>query len=352
MLLPARITSFVPTVEQLPLAPAVVLVAAALAGLFVVLIAFPAELFNSTLESNEEEVAAVLAGLSGLTWLSRRTAAVTRWLGVARGAGRPPMSSRSAFGAFVVLGTALTLVLAGNESAGGNWPAQLAGLMIAIAVVTVIAEVPEELMSRRFSGVGGRFHLLPAAVAIAIVCTLVSRVLQLQPAYMYGLFAGFVATGARTLTRRQEGQAVLASISVVSVAGLAAWLIWTPVHRAAYSGQPGWGAVLGDSVLFWIFVLCAEGLVFALIPLRFLDGAVLRSWRLVAWLLPQVSSAAFFLYVFVLQGESPVPNNLGLLLRAVAFFVLFGLVSIAFWAYFRWEGRPTRPREVLAQDLG
>ena len=152
------------------------------------------------------------------------------------------MRSGTAFGLFVVLGTSLTLVLAGDESAGGNWPAQLAGLMLAIAIATVIAELPEELTARRFSGVGGKFQILPVAVAVAVVCTLVSRVLHLQPAYMYGLFAGFAAVGARTLTKRQEGQAVLASISAVSVAGLLAWLVWTPVHEAAYSGTPGWGA--------------------------------------------------------------------------------------------------------------
>ena len=260
------------------------------------------------------------------------------------------MTSPVAFAAFVLLGTALTLVLAGNEDAGGNWPAQLAGLMVAIAVVTLLAEVPEEFTARRFSGISGRFQVLPVAVGVAVVCTLISRLLGLQPAYLYGLFAGFAATGARNLTRRQEGQAALAGIVVVSVAGLLAWLTWTPVHRAAYDGDPTWGAVLADSTLFWIFVLCTEGLVFALIPLRFLDGAVLRSWRLVAWLLPQVLSAAFFLYVFVLHGQSPVPGGISLLLRAIGFFVLFGAVSVAFWAYFHWEARPTRLPEGETAD--
>ena len=66
---------------------------------------------------------------------------------------------------------------------------------------------------------------------------------------------------------------------------------------------------------------------------------------MIAWLLPQVASAAFFLYVFVLHGESPVPDAIGLLVRALAFFVFFGALSVAFYAYFRWEGRPTRPAE-------
>ena len=241
-------------------------------------------------------------------------------------------------GAFVLLGTALTLVLAGNDYiAGGNSQAQLAGLMIAIAVVTLIAELPRNgrppvhQRRRALRGAAGgdrrRHRLHPDLAAAAPAARL-----PLRP--------------IRRLHRQPPadpppgGQAVLASIMVVSGAGLLAWLAWTPVHPA-YDGNPTWGAVLGDSVLFWIFALCAEGLVFALIPLRFLDGAVLRSGlgRLAGAAGPL---AAFFLYVFVLHGQSPVPGGVSLVLRAIAFFLLFGVVSVAFWAYFHWGG-PSHP---------
>ena len=69
-----------------------------------------------------------------------------------------------------------------------------------------------------------------------------------------------------------------------------------------------------------------------------------------AWLLPQVLSAGFFLYVFVLHGQSPVPGGVGLVLRAIAFFLFFGAVSVAFWAYFHWDARPTRLRATETAD--
>lgn len=326
---PARITDTVPTAAQIGLSPQLVALAVGMATALVLLVAFPAELFNSTLEEHEAEVSALLTG---------SVAALRRLVPA-----RVSMSGSEAvtLALFVTVGTVLTILLSGAEAAGGNWPAQIVGLLVAIPVVTMVAEWPQERAARRLTGVKGRIRVIPAAIVAAVVSATVSRLLHLQPAYLYGLFAGYAAAKPRPMTAQQEGRSVLQAVGVVAGFGILCWLVWTPFHARAYAGDPSWFAVLADAVLFWCFVLSIEGLVFALIPLRFLDGHLLRSWRLVAWLVPQVLIGAFFLYVFVLHGTRGDVGP-GAIVRALLFFAIFGLVSVAVWAYFRWDGRPSR----------
>ncbi|MFI7588268.1 FGLLP motif-containing membrane protein [Spongisporangium articulatum] len=341
---PARVTASVPTAQEAGFAPKIALLALALAALFVVLVAFPAELFNNTVESNAEEIRAMLgvaAGWLGLRGMARAGESVAHRVGTRGGQ----------FIGFVVVGTLLTAVLAGNESADGNWPAQIVGLLIAIAVVTLIAELPEEIVTRRVTGVPATLKMVPVAVVVAVVCTLLSRLLGLEPSYLYGLFAGFATLAAREMTPRQEGRAVLASVVAVGVFGVACYFLWGPVHAAAYAGDPTWPEVLLDTVLFWCFALSTEGLVFALVPLSFLDGATLRAWHWAAWFVPQALAAAFFIYLFVLKGSNAGQLGADAVIRAVAFFAVFGLLSVGVWLYFRWTGRPTHALAAESQAV-
>ena len=286
------------------------------------LVAFPAELFNKSYEENQVEIGAVAARLGWPTGAFGRAAGLV---------------------VFTFLGALLMLALAGTEGAAGNPVAQCVALLVALPLVTFAYALPAELLARRRSGVRGLLRVLPGALLVAVSCTALSRLLRLEPPYLYGLFAGFVAVRSRVLAARHQGRAVLAGTATLFLVGTLAWLAWRPVYPIAHGPGRDWPAVLLDAALFWVVVLAAETLVFALAPVRFLDGALLRRWRLAAWLLPQAGAALAFAYVLVLRGTLSPPGGGGAaVLRALLFFLAFGAASVAFWGYFQWPGRPSR----------
>lgn len=324
---PIRRSALVPTAFDLPGSAVEWILTALIAALLILLIAFPAELFNKTYERNEVEIH-----------------------GAARRLGLPDLKLKPAagFALFTVFSVSLTLLFAAGEGAEGrpgNPIAQLVGLAVAIPLVMLVYAVPAELYLRRRSRLVAVLRVLPTALLIAIACGALSALLKLNPPYLYGLFAGFaVAAGVnRDRRERHEGPAVLRGVVSLAALGVAAWLLWTPFHRAAVGPDAGWSAVILDSVLFWILALSAEALLFALFPLKFLDGARLRGWRFTAWLYPQVAAALFFTLVLIKRGDVNHPgSDMVAVFRALAFFLIFGTASVLFWGYFRWSKRPTR----------
>lgn len=320
-LAPVSMTSTLPVANEVLFDPEVLLVAGLLAALLILLIAFPAELFNKTYEQNKDEIHGVLARLGF------RGDRFPSWLGLTL---------------FLGLGTVLSVVLAGAEGAAGNPVAQVIGFLVAIPVVTFAYGLPAELYTRGRTRVRGFLEVLPPALLVVVLCAGVSLLLGLEPPYLYGLFAGFVALRPRPLSTRDEGGAILLGAVCLLGCAVAAFVLWGPVHAAAYGTSPTWPAVVGDAVLFWVFVLATESLVFALPPLRFLDGRKLRDWHLVWWLVPQVLAVVAFTYVFVLRGRlSPPDGGTAAVIKALVFFAVFGVLSTAVWAYFQWPGRPT-----------
>lgn len=297
-------------------------VAASVVGavLLVLLLAFPAELFNKTYEENEAEIHVLFTRM---------------------GLRRHHLPPRLGLVAFVLLGAALTAWLAAGEGSDGNPVAVAAGLLVALPLVTFAFELPMELYSRARSRIAGRLRVLPTALGVGVVCALISRALDLHPAYLYGVFAGFAAARAETLTEEHEGKAVLIGAVVLAVLAGLSWWGWGQLDAEAHGPHRDWLVILGSTALFWIFVLGAEGLVFGLIPLDYLDGAALRRWRWRIWLLAQLVAMGFFVYVQILHGETEKVDTLGALVRPVVFFAIFGSLSFAFWGYFHWERRPT-----------
>ncbi len=318
---PVRVTETAATPLALKFKPAGIALAALLGGFLVLLLAFPSELFNKTYQENEAEI----------HFLFRR-AGLTRY------------HLRPIYGliAFVLLGVALSVWVALDEGSKGNIAAVALGALIALPVVTFAFELPREFYGRFRSKARGTLHVLPTALAVGLVCAIVSRALHLHPAYLYGVFAGFAAAAGAEVGEAEEGKSILIAVIALAVIMIAAWFGWGALDAQAHGPHRDWFVIIASTGLFWIFMLGAEALVFGLMPLRYLDGSALRRWRTLAWLLPQFAAAAFFVYVQMLHGETEKINTINQLVRPFALFLVFGVLSFAFWGYFRWNGRPTR----------
>ena len=93
-----------------------------------------------------------------------------------------------------------------------------------------------------------------------------------------------------------------------------------------------------NSGLVGIFVVAVEGLVFGLVPLKFLPGAKIFTWSRWKWLVLWGTGLALFVHVLVypvtIAQPNPSPSSLTTTLGSVA---IYGAIAVGFWGYFRWR---------------
>ncbi len=327
---PGSFPAGVPTVGQISFDGISAAESALLALLFLILAAFPGQLFNKTYEENEEEIHG---------WFARGGAAFAGVAAVFAGF----WNRRVGIFTFVVLSALLYGFLSPSFGLDAASIASLLGIIAGLFIVILAFELPEARAQRRLLQDPGKVRVLPLTIVVGIFCVLASRLTNFQPGYLYGLIAGYVF--ARELSLRDEARAHAWTAVWMLGVSLAAWLA-LPIVDQNLSAQPLLDVLL-SSALATIFVAGLEGLLFELVPVRFLRGEVLYKWRRSVWALLFLVAAFFFAWIML----EPSVGYLGStrtspLLPAIALFVGFALFSLAFWAYFRF--RPDRKEPVGA----
>jgi hypothetical protein len=297
---------------------------AAVAVLLIILIGFPADLFNKAVEENYDQIRERFRRIPGARLLSTS-------------------SSKVSFAIFLVVGTLLYGLLSpGFGFNRASW-IMIVGLFVAIAVSTMAFEFPIAVYTRRVVREQVFLRSYPATTVVAVVCVLVSRLAHFNPGYCYGLIGGYALREGRQLSKTDDGRsAAIASVSLLAVSVLF-WLAWTPLASAARTSTST-GVLLADSVLSTTFVMGVEGLLFALIPLDFMEGSKLVRWRRPLWLLFYgLVVFAFIHTVLDPRAEYLRPTARGALAGVLFLFFAFGALSILFWAYIRRLSRAENP---------
>jgi hypothetical protein len=174
------------------------------------------------------------------------------------------------------------------------------------------------------------------------------RIFEFQPGFFYGALAGLAFRSA--LSEDVQGKMTAANWVFSLAISVGAFFLRVPVSAAA--GEPGssiwWIGV--EICLSLIFLWGIEGLAVGMLPMRFLDGRKVMQWSKPAW------AALFFLGVFATVHVLLKPGSgyVGSTSDTVRFsvmvlFTLFGLGSVAFWAYFRFRPQrwiPARARPI------
>ena len=277
---------------------------------------FPGQLFNSTLEEHEDEVRRWLRLDRARRAASRIGAFWSSWPGIA---------------AFAAAAALLYGFLDPTFGADAHSAATFIGMLVAIAVVTLVFAIPAWRTHRR-RGERARLKVVPLSLAVAVVCVVISRLTGFQPGYLYGLLIGLAF--AHELSGVEEGKATAAAATVMLVAAGVAWL----ALGALPAGDASFGTTALRTALAAITVAGLEGVVFGLLPFRFLPGEPLYGWNRVLWGLLLGVGAFAFLHILVnpasgyLADTSRTP-----LFTVVALLLGFSLVSVAFWAWFRFR---------------
>jgi hypothetical protein len=300
----------------------------------VLFITFPATLFNKTLEENYDDIRDIAKRRFGLlARLARRVAA-----------DRTPVRDATVFGLVVLVGSALGGLndphFGFNMASLLTYTAVIVAVLFGVGVSTLVGYIYRR--ARRLD-TGSRLTALPAGLAVAAACVLVSRLTQFQPGYLYGIVCGVAF--AATLQRDENGHVVALSSAVTLALGVVAWFLWVPVrHSASVPGASPLTVIAGD-FLAAVFVGGLVGTVLNLVPLRFLPGGELLQWKRAVWG-TFFGLAVFGLLQVMLRPESSaVHTGTTAVVTAGVLFVLFGGVSVATRLYF---GRRRRRRAEVA----
>jgi hypothetical protein len=212
------------------------------------------------------------------------------------------------------------------------------GFALGLSIVLVVFELPPLLMRWQRTREIGRLRVLPWALVVAAAFVLVSRIFGLQPGYLYGLVlsVSFSTPVEPVQEARETGAGMLATLALA----LAAWLLLDGVRGGALSTGEAASTVISTATAA-VVVSGLEAVAFGMLPLRFMPGRVVYTWHRPIWAL--LFGTGIFFFITILIG--PTSGYLSELtpvawLSALGVFGIFGAISLAFWAWFRFRPAP------------
>lgn len=206
------------------------------------------------------------------------------------------------------------------------------GECVGVALVTLTSQIVTVTVGLRLHR---RIHLqvLLGAMMIAVICVASSRAVGLAPGYCYGLIAVFMLNPE--VDHIEEGKLHAISSVVVLCVSIAAFFATIPVYHAATAANPSPLLLILDPALNVVFLGGFSSLAFGMFPLPFLPGRHVARWN--RWVWGLISGVGLVGFVVVLltpgSGSKHELHHVGLVPLIVAF-VIFGLFSLGFMAYF------------------
>jgi hypothetical protein len=306
-------------------------VSAGVAAAAVLLITFPANLFNRTLEENYEDIVAFWR--RRMPWLAR----VRARLIADRSRRRNLLAVALVLLVGALLGGFLDPNFGFNRSSAATFVAVIVSALWGILVGTLAVFAYRKARHR---DTHWGLRPLPAGLGIAAACVVISRLSDFQPGYLYGVVCVGVFTGA--LARSEHGRALLISTLVTVILAVAAWFAWAPVNAAAVQPGASWPMVELDDVLGAIFIGGLIAATIGMIPLRFLPGGAIAAWHRGVWAAVSVIVTFAFVEIMLNPGTGGHPGHASPV-TAIVLFVVFGAGSVLFALYF---ARRRRARAV------
>ena len=323
----------IPLPTEISTEPEVVGTNVGLALFFALAFGLTSELFNATLNENEELFLARLAPL--LAPLRRGAQRLSRlaegpWTRIAK--------------AILVFGFS-ALLYAFLDPGFGISPSGailFLSLFVALPVLVYSYDGSQALLGARLYKLSSRFRLFPVALAFGLACVLLTRWMDFHPGYLYGFVSGLSLLGLEAETPRRQAVLVLAGFGALLAASLVAWGLAVPVGRLAEIGLPGASVLYG--VLVAIFVAGLEGLLFGLVPLTFMDGSKVMAWSRVVWALTFGLAAWLFFHVLINPGSAYLEAlSSKKVLLMVGTLAVYAALTVGTWLSFRWYAQKSGP---------
>ncbi len=332
---PSAISDQIPTIDRIFRTPLVLLGAGGLALSILLLVAFPAELLNSTLASNTRRIGGWYAAVAA--WVERATewfVAVTRMRAIAA----------------AVLVVTTSLIFGFIDPHYGFDPVSLRmtfSLAIGLFIVTYVSAWISGAIIGRLWDIPTRISLQPAALVFAVLGVIVARLLEFSPGFLIGLVIGLdllTRVGAPHRVR-----ATLTNIGVIVGLAVLAWIGFS-IMTAVVSGEP---TVVGLLISDALVATTSEGLtaaLAALMPLGYLQGHEIFRHSKRLWAATFAGVAALFALI-VLPTAGAGPGDAADIGFWILVMVVFSAVTLALWAVLHFTGDRNDDDETADQPL-
>ena len=297
-----------------------------------------AEIFNSTMDANRDEVHG---------WWTRLVGGPLRFMTplVVTGASLDRLSGSGRVGSILRVLTVLALLglIYGFLSPDfGLNPQSLIlflSLVIGLGFMTYFSEGSSSRIAKRRYRANASIKLYGTAVIVAVLAVVISRSVSFQPGLVYGFIATAVIVAPIALAKRDDATLVLIPAFGLLLVSVLAWLLLGPVKVLAADGSPG--PAFLQTILAMIVIGGLEGLFVTMIPLRFMDGAAVLGWSKVAWALT-FGTVTFLWWQLLLNQNASYAKafeqtNVQVVLTVL---VIFMITTGGLWSYFRF--RPSR----------
>jgi hypothetical protein len=341
-LAPSSIATSLPTPREAVLPLKTLAVNGGIAAAVAMLLTFPSQLFNQTLQANYADLA--LWWRRRLRWLRlprtrRSPSAEPEVAPLATGRVSRDLSYLEKRWVFILVFVGGVLANAFNDGHFGfSWSslvtliAVACSLAIGVAVPALVAGVYH---TRRHGSSPRKLMALPAGLALAVVMVVFSRLINFEPGYLYGFVCGVLFT--RELPTNEKGHLAALSVCTTLVLSALAWIAWVPINAAALRPGAFVGVVLLDDLLAALFVSGLVGSFFGMMPIRGLPGWTVKQWSNRAW---AVAFGVTLLGLFqILLRPGIAGHGHRPLIMSIALFVLFGAVSVLFHEHFERKAR-------------
>lgn len=331
----------VPLASEVSTDPGVVFPNMLFAMVFVMVFYFAATLFNSTFKENYEVIRRWTGRVSG------RLSAVDRYVrdktgGLPQIPGRINVYLRASV--IVILSALLYCFIDPTFGFDTKGLALFLALVVSVGIVTVAYEgVQVAVMTRRFS-IPAEFRLYWIAVLIAAACVGTSLAVDFHPGIIYGFVGTSTVLSVKRPEKRHEAIPILVGGAVLLLAAVCTFLLR---ELTPHGADEGFWVLLGNGILVGTFVMGLEGLLFALLPVPFLDGGKVAAWK--KWVALGALSLVVYLFVQILINSENTPANAARDMKVIAMAALMPLsllVSGVFWLYFWLRDRRLHQEEA------
>lgn len=314
-----------------------------LALIVLLLVGVGSAIFNSTLDENRVEIDG---------WVSRVGSRSVGWtegaLALLRPAGANGLPGWAVKVGRLAVILVLTAVVYGflspDFALDGRSAVLFAAFMAGLGIVTYVSEGSMAAFSVRRLHVPAGVRVYGAALAVAVGCVLLSRLMDFRPGILYGFIASFVILAPVTLQRRGSAELVLMPSLCLLGASLVAWGLLVPLRSMAVT-DGSWFISLLEATAAIVFVAGLEGVFFNLIPIDFMDGAKIARWNPVVW-------AVLFGFVTFLFWQLLLNRNEGTLdairrtrvVAALGVAAFYAGLTVAAWGFFQIRNRTASRR--------
>ena len=224
--------------------------------------------------------------------------------------------------------------------------------MVGIGFITYLVAGATTFLARRRHGAKASVRIYGTAVIVSIIAVIFSRLLSLTPGLVYGFVASALILTPLALAKRDEALLVLIPAGLLLAASLAAFVLLGPASDSAQ--MEALSPSFLQTILAIVFIAGLESLVFTMLPLRFMHGAVVMKWSKVAWALV-FGGAVFLWWQLLLNRDQEYVNSFrqSSVQVVVAGLIVFMGVTGVTWLFFRFHVKEEDAAELeLAHAAG